>query len=842
MVRDLLDCFVKKQSQRSGWRFLQLILIAPAVTFMGCSGAVKNASDDVVAVVEVSNPSSSSRVDEPLYWSFYDLGLTDKTKTLSLWRGDKIVPSQIIDVDGDGRVDGLFALLDFNSGQTYSVTIKSTVATAASMSKRTQAEISVKVGGEWTVREEQPDPSRILKNYVGGHFENRQKVSPPSYYEDHSFWIRYEGPGIESDKVAYRVYLDRRNGFDIFGKLTPDVTLQNIGLDGYDSYHSPQSWGMDILKVGPTLGSGGFGAWENNKVIPVENVGQRTATIANNGDLFSSFNIDYTPWNINGRSVNARAHMSMYGGSRLVKNTLSFDKNMGPLAIGFVIAKDAKLIEGNKNIPGDAFTYLASWGKQSLAGDNLGMAVFYRKTQSKGIANDGLSNIVVMAPQGKEVEYYFAAAWQQEGGDAIDSETKFKAYLDETATRLSKPIRTRVKTAATHTAIKKIGNVADESLYFSKAMADSELKRKALGYHAGGWDVNRKRAPRFEYDIVGLLPFAYDELATVTGQKKYANVKHQVTASFVQDNGAISAYDINEFNIDAVAPGRPLLRVYKEAPKEKYRLALLELRKQLEKQPKTSNGAFWHKQKYPGQLWLDGVYMGMPYLTEYTLAFENGHALDEVEKEFMLTQQLLRDPKTGMYHHAWDELKAQHWANKKTGLSPEYWSRGMGWLAMALVDVIELLPEDQQEMRAKLSAMSVDFAKTLKTYRDPTGTWWQIMDKANHVGNYRESSASAMFVYFFAKAARLGILTDENFGSNLDAFIASSYQGLVDEFILVHADGTISMTNQCLVAGLGFGRDGSYDYYMTERVFENDPKGTGPFILAGIEVNKQLKK
>jgi len=338
----------------------------------------------------------------------------------------------------------------------------------------------------------------------------------------------------------------------------------------------------------------------------------------------------------------------------------------------------------------------------------------------------------------------------------------------------------------------------------------------------------------------------YDELAKVTANPAYADVKFQVTASFIAPDGTIRQYDKKSFNMDSVAPGRALLRVYREQPQAHYRKALARLREQLRDHPKTANGAFWHKQIYPGQLWLDGVYMGMPFLAEYALLFEQGEqqkkSFDEVVHEFVITEEMLKDSNTGLYLHAWDEHRQQDWADRSTGLSPQFWARGMGWLSMALVDVLDYLPQERAADRQRLIDMAADLAKTLRRYQDATGTWWQIMDRPGALANYRESSASAMFTYFLAKAVNQGYLTEQNFGPGLRDFVLSAYKGLIDEFVLVHADGQISMTNQCYVAGLGYGRDGSYDYYMNESISRNDPKGTVPFMLAGVEMHKFLQR
>jgi rhamnogalacturonyl hydrolase YesR len=229
--------------------------------------------------------------------------------------------------------------------------------------------------------------------------------------------------------------------------------------------------------------------------------------------------------------------------------------------------------------------------------------------------------------------------------------------------------------------------------------------------------------------------------------------------------------------------------------------------------------------------------MAMPFLAHYSRSFENGRSFDEVVNEFRVTREHLRDPRTGLYVHAWDELKKQRWANPATGLSSLYWGRGLGWFAMALVDVLDHIPPDDSLHREPLLAMVRELAPALAAVQDPaSGAWWQILDQPQAPGNYLESSSSAMFTYFLAKATRRGYLPD-----TFRPLASSAFDSLVHEFIRVYPDGKVSLTNQCLVAGLGYGRDGSYRYYMSEPISKDDPKATGPFILAGVEVARLLE-
>mgnify|MGYP006171294281 FL=1 len=780
------------------------LFAAGAALVSGCFHAAPYTinADQPVARLELANPSNFPRLDEPVYLSFYDLGFASPQALTFLSDGNP-VPTQMVDSDGDGEKDGILTSVDFAAGQILTLT----VAKAGEMSdmsavKRTQAEVSVKQNGNWVPREDDSG----YKNYEGGTFVNVEQVTVPDYYTDHSNWIRYEGPGIESDRVGYRIYLDGRNGFDIFGKSIPEPVLQQVGQDGYQSYHEPQPWGMDILKVGKSLGAGGFGYWDGQQLVHVQNVKHRNARILENGDLFSGFAIDYEGWSVNNAQSNLSAYFSMNAGSRLVKTQLTLDGKLPELAIGLVKHPGTELIQGPENRPGDAYSYIATWGAQSLDGKNLGMAIFFRKGDNQHIIEDGSSHIALMKTAGGQLTYYFAAAWAGEHGKGINDVEAFKHYLEQQSERLTRPLRQRLDTRLSKQTKKEV----EQPLQWSRKLADAELARKTFDYRFDGWDANRKRKPKFEYDIVGLLPYTYDELAKATGELSYATVKSRVTASYITPEGSIRRYDKLKFNIDSVAPGRALLQIYEENPEEYIRVALGELRDQLRLQPKTDNGAFWHKQIYPGQLWLDGVYMGMPFLAEYAQRFEGGaqqaQSFDAVVHEFAVTREILRDANTGLYFHAWDERRLQDWADSKTGLSGHFWGRGNGWLAMALVDTLDYLPASHPG-RQLLLDMTVELAVALKNHQDATGAWWQIMDKPNAVGNYRESSASAMFTYFLAKAANRGYLTAENVSVDLQQLILSAYRGLVNEFILVHANGQVSMTNQCHVAGRGAGPD-----------------------------------
>ncbi len=825
---------------------LALVLSASVGLLSGCGDLENSKDDNWIASADIHNPSNFDRSDEGIYVSFYDLGIkTDNVQNIAVSLNGQVVESELVDKDFDGSKDGVLAVLDMQAGQNVKLEYYFSAA-ATSVSKRTQAEVATKVGGQWVQHSRYPD--KPLKEYQGGQFQNTDAVETPQYYTDHSYWIRYEGPGIESDKIGYRVYLDWRNGFDIFGKLTEEPVLHKVGLDGYASYHEMQPWGMDLLKVGSSLGSGGFGLWHNNKVTRVSETSGRNVKVISNGNLHSAFAIDYLGWQHELGTQDVTANIAMQAGSHLAQVRLDINTASGAIATGIVKHKNTEFIKGSTDITGKAYSYIASWGPQSLDGKHLGMAIFFKKEYLDETRVGEKNYLAILNPKGKpkaynqdrqQLDYYFSAVWQAQSG--INTKKAFIEYLEQQAERLTVQPRIRLKTKRAEQAKSK-PLTAKYALQWSTKLADSEINRKGFTYKVDGWDLNRRRLPKFEYDIVGLYPHTLNRLANVTGNDKYRETLFNSTASFINQDGSITRYKSQNHSVDNIAPGRAVLALYKQTKEQKYQVAAKRLRDSLYDHPKTSEGAFWHKKKYDHQLWLDGVYMAMPFLAEYALMFEQGddlqHSLQEVAKEFELTRKYLKDPQTGYYYHGWDEKKRQKWANPDTGVSAEFWGRGMGWLAMAIVDVLDIIPEHYHDIRQPIMALAKEVAVALQNSQDPeTGTWWQVMDKPNDLGNYRESSATGMFVYFLATAVDKGYID-----ANYQQVAMKGFQGLIDEFTLVHENGETSLKNTCYVAGLGFGRDGSYQYYMSEPQATNDPKGTVPYMLAGIAVHEMLTK
>ena len=293
-------------------------------------------------------------------------------------------------------------------------------------------------------------------------------------------------------------------------------------------------------------------------------------------------------------------------------------------------------------------------------------------------------------------------------------------------------------------------------------------------------------------------------------------------------------YDLNKFNLDHICPARTLIGLYQATPDVRYAMAIETARRQLKNQPRTEAGAFWHKQAYPYQVWLDGLYMAEPFYAVYANITHEDAIFDDVVTQFKVAAEKTYDPATGLYRHAWDESKQMFWADPVTGQSAHCWGRALGWYTMALVEVLPFFPENHPG-KAELQGILEGILATLPKYADPeTGMWYQVLDCPGREGNYLEATCSAMFTYAYLRSAREGYAVPASVDPK------ALYEALVKKFIREDKDGTLNLTDCCAVAGLGGkeNRSGTFEYYINEKIIENDPKGVGPFIWASLEYEK----
>jgi unsaturated rhamnogalacturonyl hydrolase len=364
-------------------------------------------------------------------------------------------------------------------------------------------------------------------------------------------------------------------------------------------------------------------------------------------------------------------------------------------------------------------------------------------------------------------------------------------------------------------------------LPWSQRAANAAMARWPQGHIDGP-----KAKPAFKYEL-GTLLGGIDDVYMNTADPRYYNYMKGAVDELVTADGAIPTYKPEENQLDSILMGRQLLRLYGVTQDKRYLTAATLLYDQLQKQPRAPSGGFWHKQRYPNQMWLDGLYMAEPFYAEYASMSHRPEKFTDITHQFALVAEHMRDAKTGLLYHGWDESKEQRWADKKTGLSPEIWGRAMGWYMMALVDTLDYYSADDAGRKQLLAILGEEAAALVRVQDAKTGLWYEVLDKGTAKGNYLESSASSMFVYALAKGVRRGYLP-ERYLANAER----GYKGILAKFIEVGPGDDVSVTGTVKVGGLGGDpyRDGTYAYYLSEKVVANDPKGVGPFIMAATEM------
>ena len=384
---------------------------------------------------------------------------------------------------------------------------------------------------------------------------------------------------------------------------------------------------------------------------------------------------------------------------------------------------------------------------------------------------------------------------------------------------------------------------------YSQWLTFSEMKRVPQSYM-----LDFAKKPRWSY-VMGIeLEAMLDTYLKYGGDdiRKYCQL---YTDTMINTKGEIRTYKLEDYNLDQIRTGHFVARMYEKYPEAKNLAAMKTLMKQLDKQPRTKEGVYWHKAIYAYQVWLDGIFMGLPYrcLTARMLLKPKKaqRIYDDAVNQISKTYERTLDPKTGLNRHAWDETHEMFWADKETGLSQHCWGRAQGWYTMALIELLDAMPEDYERRGEVIELLRKDLDAVIKWQDKKTGLWYQVMDQPGRKGNYLESTCSSMFAYVLMKATNKGYLGEKYLLAGKKA-----YQGILKNFIRVNADKTISLTNCCAVAGLGPGmsehvkkaapnvkenkrRDGSYDYYLSEPVRDNDAKGVGPFIWASLEYEKK---
>ncbi len=377
--------------------------------------------------------------------------------------------------------------------------------------------------------------------------------------------------------------------------------------------------------------------------------------------------------------------------------------------------------------------------------------------------------------------------------------------------------------------------------HYSEWMTHSEMTRVPDVTY-----LDFAKKPRWSYTVGTEMGAMLDTYKAYKDETIYNWLK-EYPAKMIDANGQGVGYKYEDFNLDNVRPGKVLLAMYQLNPVEKDLKLLKTLFKQLQNQPRTKEGVFWHKAIYANQVWLDGIFMGLPFYTEAAPMLLKPKKVkktyEDIIDQIVKTDRRTFDAKTGLWKHAWDETHTAFWADKETGQSKHTWARAMGWYVMAMVEVLDNLPADHPRRGEVIDVFKRAMTALVKHQDKKTGVWFDVLD-VKDPRNYLESTASSMYAYCLLKGARKGYLDDNFRQAGIKAF-----NGIVNEFVRVNADKTISLTRCCEVSGLGpapgpyvekpnFKRDGSFDYYMSEPIRDNDGKGIGPFIWAALEMEQ----
>lgn len=349
--------------------------------------------------------------------------------------------------------------------------------------------------------------------------------------------------------------------------------------------------------------------------------------------------------------------------------------------------------------------------------------------------------------------------------------------------------------------------------------------------------IRQGKKPSWNY-IDGCMITALLCASEITGETKYADFAEKFIDYYVFDDGSIRGYSKEKFNLDDVNEGKVLFELYEKTGKEKYKKAIFLLESQLEEQPRTNTGNFWHKLIYPNQIWLDGLYMGQVFSTLFKKYFGNKDYSDVVN-QFKNVRKLMFDENKKLYYHGCDCSKTAFWADKETGRSKSFWLRAIGWFCISLIDNIDYI--DDEGAKAELVKIFAEAIDGISQYSDSeTGMYYQVVDQGSREGNYLETSGSSMIAYAMMKGARLGVI-DKKYAE----MGRKTFDGICKKYLSISEDGDLNLGGICLVAGLGpednKRRDGTFEYYISEPVVENDAKGVAPFVLCYTEVKRMEK-
>jgi len=753
-----------------GARLIAVSLAAAALSLL--AGASAAASDAVS--VRVTNPLAAPRSSATIAIRLAEIRklapALDPGKTVVVDPAGQPLMSQLVDMDGDESPDEIVLQADFGAGESKTFTVQAG-------QRRAFVRSDFKVYGRF-VRE------------------------------------RHDDFAWENDRIAHRMYgadLESwakepltSSGVDIWAKRTPKLVINDWYM--VDNYHQDNGDGGDFYSVGKSRGCGGVGVWQNGKLYVSRNF--VTSRVLANGPIRLVFELGYAPWDAGGVRVAETKRVILDAGQSFDRFESIFKADGQDRALDVAV--------GIANHKGGAAQvnaksgWLRSWEPLKEPNGNLGCGVIIAGQPADYRPNDADFLLVSRAKAGVPFVYYAGFGWDRGGG--ISDVAAWTRRVDSFSREVASPLQISLAPGQ------------PQSSWLVRA-SDSIIGRSPARF-----------GDRWEYDT-GLVLSGLERTWRATNERKYLDYIERTVDPLIDAEGKIKGYELEKYNIDAINMGKVLFLLLAQSTdakdKDRYTRALGKLHEQMQRHPRTTESGFWHKGIYPHQMWLDGVYMASPFLAKYGAVFHEPALFDEVARQILLTEEHTRDRVTRLLYHGWDESREQRWANPKTGTSPQFWGRSMGWYAMALVDVLELMPQDHPKRSAIVGVLQRLASAVASVQDESTGVWWQVLDAGAREKNYREASASSMFVYALYKGIKNGWLDRAKYGP----VAARGYRGILDQFVLVDSEGRVSVKSICAAAGLGGSpyRDGSYAYYTSIDVVTNEPKGLGAFLLASAE-------
>lgn len=741
------------------------------------------ARDEKELVFVVTNPAKTVRQNETIELNWQDLVKRlptcnpDRLTVVDLNTGKKVI-TQIWDCDQNGQPESLLFQTDFTRDdpvKTYRLAMSDA-------------------------------PAERISSLLYGRFVPERKDD--FAWENDCIAFRMYGKSLETELIS--------SGIDVWVKRAPYPIIDRWYAAGDAAYHVDSGEGLDFYSVGPTRGCGGTGIWNGQTLVVSKNF--RSARVLANGPIRFQFELIFDDYTLNGIPVSESKRISLDAGQNFNRIECIYrtpEQQQIQFAAGLAVHKDA----AGSAVSDQKQGWFSQWENYTDHG-GLGSAMILDPNALLEFREQDSDHLAICAAQtGQTICYYAGAGWNKSG--QFSNQDKWHDHVRRYAENLQTPLTVAWVTSGREQHIKPDS--------WARLTAQSIMKMYPnpadMDIYGKGWTYTN-----------GFFLHGLYRLWEKEKNPQYLAFIKKWLDSYIGQDGKLSAqeYKPEEYKLDDVESGKVALLMYQNTHDKRYLTACEQLLDQLQKQPKTSDGGYWHKLVYPWQMWLDGIYMADAFAMQYAAATQQKQYFDEAIKQIMLIARHTIDEQTGLYYHGWDENKNPVWADPLTGVSPCFWGRAVGWFAMALVDGLDALPANHPD-RDKLLAILQKLSASLIKFQDPeTGLWYQVLDRGQEPDNWHETSCSAMFCYALARSANQGYLPPR-----YKKYAQKAFKGLCDHHIYFDDQGLLYLTGTVKVGTLNFASSkGDYAYYVNTDRRINDFKGIGAFLFAALELER----